>query len=94
MPLVRQDSNISCRLHEWTPKKIYEEFNWVNLRPAAIGNNHIMLFCSLGALNEDEMLEFFITNRESDTKILTDENFEHLTQASSGATTGDWLLFL
>ncbi|CAG0894856.1 unnamed protein product, partial [Darwinula stevensoni] len=46
-----------------------------------------------GALNEDEMLEFFITNRESDTKVLTDENFEHLTQASSGATTGDWLLF-
>lgn len=26
--------------------------------------------------------------------ILNDENFEHLTQASTGATTGDWLVLL
>ncbi|CAD5113589.1 DgyrCDS2752 [Dimorphilus gyrociliatus] len=25
-------------------------------------------------------------------RILTDDNFEHLTQASTGATTGDWLI--
>jgi len=29
---------------------------------------------------------------KSAVKILTDENFEHDTQASSGATTGDWLV--
>ena len=25
-------------------------------------------------------------------KLLTDENFEHDTQATTGSTTGDWLL--
>ena len=29
-----------------------------------------------------------------DLKILKDSDFEHLTQASSGATTGDWLVLL
>ena len=29
---------------------------------------------------------------ESDVVILDTENFEHLTQASSGATTGDWMV--
>jgi len=29
---------------------------------------------------------------ESDVVILDSENFEHLTQASSGATTGDWMV--
>ena len=28
------------------------------------------------------------------TQTLTDESFEHLTQASTGATTGDWLVML
>jgi hypothetical protein len=28
----------------------------------------------------------------SEVVLLTSENFEHLTQASTGATTGDWLL--
>jgi protein disulfide-isomerase-like protein len=28
----------------------------------------------------------------SDVVVLTSENFEHLTQASTGATTGDWLI--
>lgn len=28
----------------------------------------------------------------SNVKILTDENFEHLTQASTGMTTGDWFI--
>ena len=28
----------------------------------------------------------------SSVKILTDENFEHDTQATTGATTGDWFV--
>lgn len=28
------------------------------------------------------------------TQALTDETFEHLTQAATGATTGDWLVIL
>jgi len=31
---------------------------------------------------------------ESAVQILNDASFEHLTQASTGATTGDWLIVL
>ncbi|XP_064535284.1 thioredoxin domain-containing protein [Drosophila montana] len=46
-----------------------------------------------GAINEDEILQFFSDNREPGVKELSDDNFEHLTQASTGATTGDWFVF-
>jgi len=45
-----------------------------------------------GPSDEEEMLEFFFTNSESNLQHLHDTNFEHLTQASSGGTTGDWLI--
>ncbi|CAG0913142.1 unnamed protein product [Notodromas monacha] len=45
------------------------------------------------AFDEDEMYEFFTANREPTyLRSLNDDTFEHLTQASSGATTGDWLV--
>lgn len=34
----------------------------------------------------------FTDNKEPVVRELTDANFEHLTQASSGATTGDWFV--
>lgn len=48
----------------------------------------------LGPLNDDMILHTFTDNKEPIVKELTDENFEHLTQAASGATTGDWFVFL
>ncbi|KAK3863455.1 hypothetical protein Pcinc_030763 [Petrolisthes cinctipes] len=46
-----------------------------------------------GPRDDDEiMLSFLVTNPESSLHTLTDVNFEHLTQASTGATTGDWLV--
>ena len=33
-------------------------------------------------------------NHDVSTKILTDATFEHDTQASTGATTGDWFVML
>lgn len=41
----------------------------------------------------DALFEFLSDNREPVVKELDDTNFEHLTQASTGATTGDWLCF-
>ena len=37
---------------------------------------------------------FFVCSRLASAEVilLNDENFEHLTQASTGATTGDWLV--
>ncbi|XP_052858054.1 thioredoxin domain-containing protein isoform X1 [Drosophila gunungcola] len=46
-----------------------------------------------GEVNDDEILDFFNDNLEPAVKELSDDNFEHLTQASSGATTGDWFVF-
>lgn len=46
-----------------------------------------------GPADDDEyLLHYLITNPESSVHTLSDENFEHLTQAATGATTGDWLV--
>lgn len=47
-----------------------------------------------GEVNEDEIVQTFTENRDPVVKELSDDNFEHLTQASTGATTGDWFVFL
>lgn len=47
-----------------------------------------------GENNVEDMVRMFSENREPAVKELADDNFEHLTQASTGATTGDWLVFL
>ncbi|XP_032691064.1 uncharacterized protein LOC116853877 [Odontomachus brunneus] len=45
-----------------------------------------------GRLNDDDILTMFTENKVPAVKELTDDTFEHLTQASSGATTGDWFV--
>lgn len=47
-----------------------------------------------GAIDGNEIFMKFNENRQSAVHELTDENFEHLTQASTGATTGDWFVLL
>lgn len=47
-----------------------------------------------GPITEDDIMQTFGDNREPVVKELSDVNFEHLTQASTGATTGDWFVFL
>ncbi|KRT85930.1 Thioredoxin, partial [Oryctes borbonicus] len=45
-----------------------------------------------GPLNDEILLHTFTDNKEPIVKELTDDTFEHLTQAASGATTGDWFV--
>jgi len=45
-----------------------------------------------GPANGEVMLDTFVAYKEPGVKDLTDTTFEHLTQAASGATTGDWLV--
>ena len=47
-----------------------------------------------GPMEGDAFAEFVTTNREPRVVILNDESFEHLTQAATGATTGDWMVML
>lgn len=43
---------------------------------------------------DDLILHTFTYNKDPAVKELNDDNFEHLTQAASGATTGDWFVML
>merc|ERR1712071_386675 len=45
-----------------------------------------------GPSNEEFMLDTFTQNQEANVVDLNDDSFEHLTQVSSGATTGDWFV--
>jgi Thioredoxin len=51
-----------------------------------------ILYPADGRDSPEEIFEFFNDNREPIVKELDDNNFEHLTQASTGSTTGDWLV--
>lgn len=51
------------------------------------------VFCT-GPLNDELILHTFTSNQDPLVKELTDATFEHLTQAASGATTGDWFVML
>ncbi|VVC34455.1 Thioredoxin-like fold,Thioredoxin domain [Cinara cedri] len=44
------------------------------------------------AINEELLIDMILNNRDPIVKELNDNNFEHLTQASTGATTGDWFI--
>ncbi|KAI5727422.1 hypothetical protein M8J77_002115 [Diaphorina citri] len=45
-----------------------------------------------GPISDEHIAHRFTENKDPVVKELTDENFEHLTQAGSGATTGDWFV--
>jgi len=49
---------------------------------------------STGPLEDEDIITTFTENKAPTVKELTDDTFEHLTQASTGATTGDWFVML
>lgn len=60
---------------------------------------NLRLYCrfsssSIGPLEDEDIMNMFTENKAPTVKELTDDTFEHLTQASSGATTGDWFVML
>nr|XP_029707643.1 thioredoxin domain-containing protein [Aedes albopictus] len=60
--------------------------------PAVVFFRHGVPFLYDGPVNEDALIGKLIQNKDPNVKELSDENFEHLTQASSGTTTGDWFI--
>ncbi|XP_053682862.1 thioredoxin domain-containing protein [Sabethes cyaneus] len=60
--------------------------------PAVVYFRHGVPLLYDGPLHEDTLIAKFVQNKIPNVRELSDENFEHLTQASSGATTGDWLI--
>lgn len=45
-------------------------------------------------IEDQDIIIWMEQSRDSPVQILTDVSFEHLTQALSGATTGDWMIGL
>jgi len=60
--------------------------------PAVVFFRHGVPLLYHGPANEEELLSKLNRCPEPAVKALNDENFEHLTQAATGATTGDWLV--
>ncbi|XP_012141214.1 thioredoxin domain-containing protein [Megachile rotundata] len=63
-----------------------------NKEPALVFFRHGVPLLYDGPLDEEEILTMFSENNKPTVIELTDDTFEHLTQASSGATTGDWFV--
>ncbi|KAL1140862.1 hypothetical protein AAG570_000790 [Ranatra chinensis] len=60
--------------------------------PALVFFRHGVPLLYDGGPDEDLIMHTFTDNKEPIVKELSDDNFESLTQASSGATTGDWFI--
>jgi len=62
-------------------------------KPAILFYRHSKPLIYDGPREAAALEEWISFNKEQALKSLNDDNFEHLTQAASGATTGDWLVF-
>lgn len=59
-----------------------------------MSKNSYSLYIVIGPLENDLILHTLIENKQPCVRELSDDTFEHLTQAGTGATTGDWFIFL
>ena len=55
---------------------------------------NIYIYFNKDKLNLNSLMEWIENFKETKTHELSDASFEHDTQASSGATTGDWFVIL
>lgn len=62
--------------------------------PALVFFRHGIPLLYEGPVDEDSIMHHFSENKDPTVRELTDETFEHLTQATSGSTTGDWFIQL
>jgi len=65
-----------------------------NKEPALVMFRHgiPLLVPESDAVNDELLANMLLNNRDPIVKELDDNTFEHLTQASTGATTGDWFI--
>lgn len=82
-------------LNAWVVKIVSSQlvrlYNPTN-EPALVFFRHGVPLLYEGPVNDELILHTFTNNKEPTVKELTDETFEHLTQAATGATTGDWFV--
>lgn len=82
-------------LNAWVVKTVNSQLVRLyspNKEPALVFFRHGIPLLYDGPANDELILHTFTENKEPIVRELSDDNFEHLTQASSGATTGDWFV--
>lgn len=62
--------------------------------PALVFFRHGIPMLYEGPTDEESIIHHFSENKDPTVRELNDETFEHLTQATSGSTTGDWFIML
>jgi len=93
LAILRED--IVDSLNAWVVKavgsqlvRLYSPTN----EPALVFFRHGVPLLYDGPINDELILHTLTSNKEPIVKELTDDTFEHLTQAATGATTGDWFV--
>ena len=56
--------------------------------------SQFFIYLSSGHNEAEEIFEWIGESKNVQGRYLNDDDFEHLTQASTGSTTGDWLVQL
>nr|CAG4648002.1 EOG090X0856 [Moina brachiata]SVE93079.1 EOG090X0856 [Moina brachiata] len=93
---IRED--LVDSLNAWVVKAVASQlktnFTATNnpAKPLVVYFRHGIPMLYDGPLNDEVMIDTFVQNQESGVTHLNDDSFEHLTQAASGATTGDWFV--
>nr|CAD7401571.1 unnamed protein product [Timema cristinae] len=93
--LIHLREDLVDSLNAWVVKAVNSQLVRLynpSKEPALVFSRHGIPLLYDGPLNDELILHTFIENKEPVVRELSDDNFEHLTQASSGATTGDWFI--
>ncbi|KAJ9585831.1 hypothetical protein L9F63_020533 [Diploptera punctata] len=93
--LIHLREDLVDTLNAWVVKAVNSQLVRLynpNKEPALVFFRHGIPLLYDGPINDDMILHTFTENKEPAVKELSDDNFEHLTQAASGATTGDWFI--
>lgn len=86
-------NNIPADVAKVTESQLVRLYN-PKKEPALVFFRHGIPLLYDGAINAEEILHHFDQNKMPTVKELTDDSFEHLTQAATGSTTGDWFVLL
>ncbi|CAH0551730.1 unnamed protein product [Brassicogethes aeneus] len=93
--LVSLREDLVETLNAWVVKVVNSQMTRLyspNKEPALVFFRNGVPLLYDGPLNDEMIMHTFSSNKDPLTKELTDDNFEHLTQAATGATTGDWFV--
>lgn len=90
---TNNNEGLSIKIHAIKDEKFIRKYSILRFPQLVFfrDNRHVMY---KGEINSNELLEWLEMYKDKKSVDLSDSNFEHDTQASTGATTGDWFVLL